>query len=221
MCANKAVLERRCGATAERVFVVLSAAEREQLAAIVADRNHPRKQVERTRIVLASAERVAQSIGVSRLTVWRWQQRFAESGVEGLLRDKTRKPGKILIAAAIRSSGPHVVLSIDEKSQIHALNRTQPGLPIKPGSCQTITPDYEPHGTTTLFAALSVLDGTVIGRCMQRHCHVEFTRLSTPSSARSPPTSRSTSSSTTTPSINIPKYWLGCRVARVGPFTSP
>src|SRR5712671_7074252 len=88
MCANKAVLERRCGATAERVFVVLSAAEREQLAAIVADRNHPRKQVKRTRIVLASAERVAQSIGVSRLTVWRWQERFAESGVEGLLRDK-------------------------------------------------------------------------------------------------------------------------------------
>ena len=89
---------------AQQVCVVLSTAEREQLAAIAADRNRPRKQVERARIVLASADqhsaqRVAQSIGVSRPTVWRWQQRFAESGVEGLLRDKTRKPGKAPLAA--------------------------------------------------------------------------------------------------------------------------
>src|SRR5437016_1061661 len=89
---------------AQTVCVVLSSAEREQLAAIAADRNRPRKHVERARIVLASADRpsaqrVAQSIGVSRPTVWRWQQRFAESGVEGLLRDKTRKPGKAPIAA--------------------------------------------------------------------------------------------------------------------------
>jgi transposase len=70
-----------------------------------------------------------------------------------------------------------VVLSIDEKSQIQALDRTQPGLPIKPGRCQTLTHDYKRHGTTTLFAALSVLDGTVIGRCMQRHRHSEFIRF--------------------------------------------
>jgi hypothetical protein len=57
-----------------------------------------------------------------------------------------------------------VVLSIDEKSQIQALDRTQPGLPIKPGRYQTLTHDYKRHGTTTLFAALSVLHGTVIGR---------------------------------------------------------
>src|SRR6476469_5795339 len=87
------------GAMAQQVCVVLSAAEREQLAAIAADRNRPRKHVERARIVLASADRVsaqqvAHRIGVSRPTVWRWQQRFAESGVDGLLRDKTRKPGK-------------------------------------------------------------------------------------------------------------------------------
>jgi transposase len=84
--------------------VVLSTAEREQLAAIAADRNRPRKHVERVRIVLGSADRhraqrVAQSIGVSQPTVWRWQQRFAESGVEGLLRDKTRKPDKAPITA--------------------------------------------------------------------------------------------------------------------------
>jgi hypothetical protein len=54
--------------------------------------------------------------------------------------------------------------SLDEKSQIQALDRTQPGLPLKPGRCQTMTHDYKRHGTTTLFAALSVLDGTVIGR---------------------------------------------------------
>ena len=89
---------------AQQVCVVLNNAEREELVAIAADRNRPRKHVERARIVLASADRhaaqrVAQSIGVSRPTVWRWQQRFAEAGVEGLLRDKTRKPGKAPIAA--------------------------------------------------------------------------------------------------------------------------
>ena len=239
---------------AQQICVVLNAAEREQLVAIAADRNRPRKHVERARIVLASADRrsvqqVAQSIGVSRPTVWRWQQRFAESGVDGLLRDRTRKPGKAPIAEETRArvvaltctEPPHqathwtgramakamgmsvgsvqriwrahklqphrlrtfkrsrdpgfaakltdivglyidppahaVVLSIDEKSQIQALDRTQPGLPIKPGRCQTMTHDYKRHGTTTLFAALSVLDGSVIGRCMQRHRHLEFIRF--------------------------------------------
>jgi hypothetical protein len=234
--------------------------------------------------VLASADRhsaqeVAQSIGVSRPTVWRWQQRFAESGVEGLLRAKTRKPGKAPIAAETtarvvaltpafaragfaphrrtrRPTGPAgrwpkpsasrwvrgsgsvgrnkpqshrlrtfkrshdpsfiakltdiaglgacpraghqpdpwvdppahaVVLSIDEKSQIQALDRTQPGLPIKPGRCQTMKHDYKRHGTTTLFATLSVLDGTVIGRCMQRHRPSNSSAFSMPSSARSRP----------------------------------
>jgi transposase len=239
---------------AQTVCVIVAAAEREQLAAIAADRNRPRKHVERARLVLASADRhtaqqVAQITGVSRPTVWRWQQRFAESGVEGLLRDKTRKPGKAPIVAELTArvvaltcaEPPHqathwtgramakaigislgsvqriwrahnlqphrlrtfkrsrdpgfaaklsdivglyvdppahaVVLSIDEKSQIQALDRTQPGLPIKPGRCQTMTHDYKRHGTTTLFAALSVLDGTVIGRCMQRHRHLEFIRF--------------------------------------------
>ena len=170
-------------------------------------------------------------------------------GVEGLLRDKTRKPGKTPIAAPTTArvvaltcpAPPHqathwtgramaqtvgislrsvqriwqahqlqpdrirtfkhsrdpsfaakladvvglyvdppahaVVLSLDKKSQIQALDRTQPGLPIKPGRCQTMTHDYKRPGTTTLFAALSVLDGTVIGRCMQRHRHSEFIRF--------------------------------------------
>ena len=70
-----------------------------------------------------------------------------------------------------------VVLSVDEKSQIQALDRTQPGLPMKKGRCGTMTHDYERHGTTTLFAALNVLDGRVVGRCMQRHRHQEFLRF--------------------------------------------
>ncbi len=239
---------------AQTVCVVVSASDRHRLEAIIADRNRPRKHVERALIVLASAERrpvqqIAGTVGISRPMVWRWQCRFAEAGVDGLLRDKTRKPGKSPIpaetvaqvvaltcgappreathwtgramarAAGIslrsvqriwqahqlqphrvrtfkRSSDPEfaaklvdvvglyvdppahaVVLSIDEKSQIQALDRTQPGLPIKPGRCGTMTHDYKRHGTTTLFAALNVLDGTVIGRCMQRHRHAEFIRF--------------------------------------------
>src|SRR5713101_1278959 len=242
------------GLMAHTVCVIVSAVDRERLEAIVVDRNQRQKYVERARIVLTSADRgpaqrIAQGIGLSRPTVWRWQQRFAEAGVEGLLRDKTRKPGKAPIAAdkaaqlvaltctepphqathwtgramakamglsvgsvqriwRVHKLQPHrlrtfkrsrdpafaaklsdivglyvdppahaVVLSLDEKSQIQALDRTQPGLPIKPGRCQTMTHDYKRHGTTTLFAALSVLDGTVIGRCMQRHRHSEFIRF--------------------------------------------
>jgi transposase len=70
-----------------------------------------------------------------------------------------------------------VVLSVDEKSQIQALDRTQPGLPMKKGRAGTMTHDYKRHGTTTLFAALNVLDGSVIGRNMQRHRHQEFIRF--------------------------------------------
>jgi transposase len=192
---------------------------------------------------------VARRAGISRPAVWRWQQRFAETVVDGLLRDATRKPGKPptpepsvqrvvaltcseppgeathwtgramakatglslrtvqRIWAAHRLQPPRirsfkwsrdpdfiakledivglylapprhaVVLSVDEKSQIQALDRTQPGLPIKPGKCGTMTHDYVRDGTTTLFAALNVLDGTVLGRCMQRHRHQEFIRF--------------------------------------------
>ena len=87
-----------------------------------------------------------------------------------------------------------VVLSVDEKSQIQALDRTQPALPfhaltcaeplavppslpLKKGRCGTMTHDYKRNGTTTLFAAFNVLEGSVIGRCMQRHTHQEFIRF--------------------------------------------
>ena len=71
------------------------------------------------------------------------------------------------------------MLSIDEKSQIQALDRTQPGLPLKPGKCGTMTHDYKRHGVTTLFAALDVATGRVIGRCHRRHRHQEFVRFLT------------------------------------------
>jgi transposase len=70
-----------------------------------------------------------------------------------------------------------MVLCVDEKSQIQALDRTQPGLPLKQGRCGTMTHDYKRHGTTTLFAALSVLDGKVIGQCVPRHRHQEFLKF--------------------------------------------
>ena len=70
-----------------------------------------------------------------------------------------------------------VVLCVDEKSQIQALDRTQPGLPMKKGRAGTMTHDYKRNGTTTLFAALNVLEGTVIGQCLPRHRHQEFLRF--------------------------------------------
>jgi len=70
-----------------------------------------------------------------------------------------------------------LVLCVDEKSQIQALDRTQPGLPMKKGRCGTMTHDYKRNGTTTLFAALNVLEGTVVGECMPRHRHQEFLRF--------------------------------------------
>jgi len=70
-----------------------------------------------------------------------------------------------------------LVLSVDEKSQIQALDRTQPGLPMKRGRAETMTHDYKRNGTTTLFAALNTLDGKVIGQCLPRHRHQEFLRF--------------------------------------------
>src|SRR5262249_8971092 len=103
------------GPMAQTVCVIVSAADRERLQAIIGDRNQPRKHIERARIVVASAarepaQRVAAGVGVSRPTVWRWQQRYSEVGGEGLLRDKTRKPGKTPVAPQTTARGaalPH------------------------------------------------------------------------------------------------------------------
>ena len=236
------------------VTVDVSSADRERLLAISADRNSPQKHVWRARIVLLTAEgngtaEIMRQAGVAKTAVWRWQERFMQEGVDGLLRDKTRPsripplapeiadrvvaltlgppPGETthwtapamakVVGVSVssvqriwRAHGlqPHrlrqfklsndpnfaaklrdivglyldppahaVVLSVDEKSQIQALDRTQAGLPLKRGRCGTMTHDYKRNGTTTLFAALDVLAGRVIGRCMQRHRHQEFIRF--------------------------------------------
>jgi transposase len=70
-----------------------------------------------------------------------------------------------------------IVLSVDEKTQIQALDRSQPGLPLKKGRCGTMTHDYKRNGTTTLFAALNTLDGTVISETMDRHRHEEWLKF--------------------------------------------
>ena len=236
------------------VIVEVSPADRERLSAIATDRNSPQKHAWRARIILLTGEgcgtaEIMREAGVAKTAVWRWQERFMQQGVDGLLRDKTR-PSRIpplapeiaerVVALTIepppgetthwtasamanvsgisvssvqriwRAHGlqPHrlrqfklsndpqfaaklrdivglyvdppahaVVLSVDEKSQIQALDRTQPGLPLKRGRCGTMTHDYKRNGTTTLFAALNVLEGKVIGRCMQRHRHQEFIRF--------------------------------------------
>ena len=89
---------------AQTVSVIVSPEDRARLAAVVGDRSRPLKHIQRSRIVLVSAERlpvltVAGRAGVSRPAVWRWQRRYAEEGVEGLLRDKTRPPGRPTLTA--------------------------------------------------------------------------------------------------------------------------
>jgi len=95
-----------------------------------------------------------------------------------LSRDK-RFVGKLTDVVGLYLNPPEkaIVLCVDEKSQIQALDRTQPSLPMKPGRAGTMTHGYKRHGTTTLFAALNTLDGTVIGQCLPRHRHQEFLKF--------------------------------------------
>jgi transposase len=236
------------------ISINLSPSDRDRLDQIMKDRNAAQKHAWRAEIVLLTGDGVGTNeimrrTRTSKTCVWRWQERFMQEGVEGLLRDKTRPsrirplaatviervvartledpPGEtthwtaLMMATEVgisvssvqriwRAHGlqPHrvrqfklsndpkfveklrdvvglyvsppahaIVLSFDEKSQIQALDRSQPGLPLKKGRAGTMTHDYKRNGTTTLFAALNVLDGTVIGRNMQRHRHQEFIRF--------------------------------------------
>jgi len=234
--------------------ISISDADRERLERLVRDRNTPQKLVWRARIVLLATDgltagAIAAAAGKSLLTVRRWRRRYMAKGVDGLLKDATRPPGRKPLSAETikrvvhmtlherppnatqwsartmakavgisytsvqriwRAHGlkPHLiktfkvsrdknfvakvedvvglylnppdkalVLCVDEKSQIQALDRTQPGLPMKKGRAGTMTHDYKRNGTTTLFAALNMLDGKVIGTCMPRHRHREFLRF--------------------------------------------
>ncbi len=82
-----------------------------------------------------------------------------------------------VVGLYLRPPAHALVLCVDEKSQIQALDRTQPGLPLKPGRCGTMTHDYKRHGTTTLFAAMEMVEGRLIGKCMKRHRHQEWIKF--------------------------------------------
>jgi hypothetical protein len=99
---------------------------------------------------------------------------------------RSSSPSCDIVGLYVNPPDHAIVLSIDEKSQIQALDRTQPGLPMKKGRAATLTHDYKRHGTTTLFAALDVLEGKLIGQCMKRHRHQEFIRFLNVIDARVP-----------------------------------
>jgi hypothetical protein len=114
-----------------------------------------------------------------------------------------------------------VVLSIDEKSQVQALDRTQPLLPMRPGQAERRTHDYKRNGTTSLFAALDVKAGTVIGQCMPPHRASEFRKFLDEVELNCPPTSTFTSSWTTTERTGPSSSATGSRNGPAGTCTSP
>lgn len=129
-----------------------------------------------------SCRTMAQQVGISRMAVhgiWR-KHRLKPHLVRGFkVSNDPQFEEKLRDVIGLYLNPPEkaIVFSVDEKSQIQALDRTQPGLPMKPGKNGTLTHDYKRHGTTTLFAALNVHEGTVIGECLPRHRHDEFLRF--------------------------------------------
>lgn len=231
--------------------IVLTDEERAELARLARSKLTSVRLALRARIVLLAAQGmqnidIAAQLGVGRVQVSRWRERYIESRLAGIEHDLPRgAPPSTVDAARLvelttqstpaaathwstrtmaaelgvsaasvsrhwRKHGlkPHLVrgfkvsrdpqfaakledivglymappehalvLCVDEKSQVQALDRTQPGLPLKKGRAQTMTHDYKRNGTTTLFAALNVLNGQVIGQCQQRHTHAEWLKF--------------------------------------------
>jgi transposase len=129
-----------------------------------------------------SCRLMAESQGVSKSTVnniWRSHQLKPHRVKSFKLSRDPRFLEKLTDVVGLYLNPPQqaMVLCVDEKSQIQALDRTQPGLPLKKGRGGTMTHDYKRHGTTTLFAALDVLQGRVIGQCYERHRHQEFLKF--------------------------------------------
>jgi transposase len=129
-----------------------------------------------------SCRTMAKSQGVSKATVNRlWQMHNVKPHLHRTFK-LSRDPkflAKLNDVVGLYLNPPEkaIVLCLDEKTQIQALDRTQPGLPIKKGRCGTHTHDYVRHGTTTLFAALNMLDGKVVGQCQARHRHQEWLKF--------------------------------------------
>ncbi|MEI7682582.1 MAG: IS630 family transposase [Betaproteobacteria bacterium] len=228
--------------------IELDDTQRERLVKLAHSNTTEVRLARRVSIVLLAADgldnrKIAELVGVGRIQVGRWRERYAAGGLKAIEQDLPRggrkptvDPAEIVrlttqtkpegatqwstrtLAAVAgvsdttvqriwtaRGLKPHrvkrfkvsrdpkfvekledivglymsppehaLVLCCDEKSQVQALDRTQPGLPMKPGRAATMTHDYKRNGTTTLFAAMSILDGTVISRCEQRHRHIEW-----------------------------------------------
>ena len=231
--------------------IVLTNEERAELTKLVRSKLTSVRLAQRARIVLLAAKGrqskdIAAELGIGRVQVSRWRERYAQTRLAGIERDLPRgappttvdvarlvnlttqsKPkaathwstrtmaAELGVSAASvsrhwRKNGlkPHLVrgfkvsrdpkfvekledivglymsppehalvLCLDEKSQVQALDRTQPGLPMKKGRAATMTHDYKRNGTTTLFAALNILNGEVIGQCQARHTHVEWLKF--------------------------------------------
>jgi transposase len=129
-----------------------------------------------------SCRTLAKQIGVSRMAVHRvWREhKLKPHQVQGFkVSNDPHFAEKLRDVIGLYLDPPEkaLVFAVDEKSQIQALDRTQPGLPMKPGRAGTMTHDYKRNGTTTLFAALDVQTGTVIGECLPKHRHDEFLRF--------------------------------------------
>jgi transposase len=129
-----------------------------------------------------STRTLAETLGTSRSMVNRvWRANGLKPHLSGTFKvsNDRRFEEKLIDVVGLYMNPPEraLVLSVDEKSQIQALDRTQPGLPLKKGRCGTMTHDYKRNGTTTLFAALSMLDGQVISACMDRHRHQEWIKF--------------------------------------------
>ncbi len=129
-----------------------------------------------------SCRTLAKQVGISRMAVHRiWREyQLKPHRVKGFkISNDPRFEEKLRDVVGLYLDPPEkaIVLSVDEKSQIQALDRTQPGLPMKRGKCGTMTHDYKRNGTTTLFAALNIQTGTVMGQCQPRHRHDEFLKF--------------------------------------------
>ena len=231
--------------------ILLTNEQESELTRLARSKRTSVRLAQRAHIVLLAAQGlqnkdIAEQLGIGRVQVARWRERYLELGLAGIERDLPRgaPPVKVDVAKLVelttqstpeaathwstrkmaavlevspstvmrhwQANGlkPHLVrgfkvsrdpkfvekledivglymsppehalvLCCDEKSQVQALDRTQPGLALKKGRAQTMTHDYKRHGTTTLFAALNVLDGQVIGQCQQRHTHVEWLKF--------------------------------------------
>jgi len=231
--------------------IVLTNEERAELSKLVHSKLTSVRLAQRARIVLLAAKGhqskdIAAALGIGRVQVSRWRERYAQMRLAGIERDLPRGAPPVTVdvarlvnlttqakphaathwstrtmaaelgvsAASVsrhwRKNGlkPHLVrgfkvsrdpkfvekledivglylsppehalvLCVDEKSQVQALDRTQPGLPLKKGRATTMTHDYKRNGTTTLFAALNLLNGEVMGQCQARHMHVEWLKF--------------------------------------------